>query len=135
MILSALRLKLAPYALAAKIGAVALVFALGLRAGCSWQGHRDAAALARKDSALQSARASLTAAAGALRQVDANTAAEIARASARAAANADAAAKAKKAAKEYLERLVEVEGDLEEAKRRSPACRAKLEERPCATLH
>lgn len=112
-----------------------VVLLVGVRGGCSWQASRDASAIARKDAALVKAATDLRAAGDALRAVDANTAAEVARAAANAAANADAAAQAKARAEDYLERLVALEVELDEAKRRSPACRARLEEKPCATLH
>lgn len=134
MILSALKLKLAPYALALKIGLLAVVFLLGLRTGCSWQADRDAEIIADKDAALVEASVALKGAAIALNAVNANTAAEVARAKASEAANAEEAAKAKERAEDYRDRLSEVEADLEEAKRQSPACRARLEERPCAEL-
>lgn len=134
MILSALKMKLAPYALALKFGLLAVVCLLGMRVGCSWQADRDAEIIADKDAALVEASVKLRAAGQALHQVNANTAAEVARAAANAAANAHSAAQAAKRAEDYRERLAEVESDLEAAMRQSPACRARLEERPCATL-
>lgn len=133
-LIEGLKLRFAPYALALKLGLVAVVFLTGLGVGCSWQRDRDAQKIGEKNMALVQASIDLKAAGRALREVDANTAAEVARAAANAAANADAAAQAAKRAEDLRERLSDVEADLEEAKRRSPACRAKLEERPCAAL-
>jgi hypothetical protein len=135
VIWTALTSRLAPYALALKFGLLAVVFLVGCRAGCSWQAGRDAKTIARKEAALVDASARLMAASDALRSVNAHTAAEVARAEASRAQNAQAAADADRRAKDYLARLVGVERDLELAKRQSPACRARLEERPCASLH
>lgn len=132
--IAALKLKLAPYALALKIGLLAVAFLVGLRAGCSLQADRDEAKMARKDAALVQASARLDAAAGALRAVNAHTAAEVAKAQANAADRAEEAAKASARADAYRDLLVEIERDVEQAKATSPACRAKLEEKPCATL-
>lgn len=129
-----IRATLAPYAMAIKAGIVALVFLFGLRAGCAWQADRDAAKIERKDAALLKASGDLRTAADALNAVSAHTAAEVARAAANAAQNEDAAKQAEARAKDYLGRLVRLEVEIEEAKRRSPACRARLEERPCAEL-
>lgn len=135
-ILAGIGAKLAPWKLAIQFGLLAVAFLVGLRSGCSWQADRDARAIAKVEAKRAHAVDALGKAAEALRDVSRRTRAEQARAEVAAKANRDAVREAREAAKGFAARLVEIEHEVELARRRGTAeCRAILETKPCAPLH
>lgn len=129
-----LRELVAPYTLWIKLGAVAVVLAIGVRGGCSWQASRGRAEVSAlradvkaKDAALGSAAAALRGSAAALKEVNAEAARRIAVADREAAALAEAGKVAQEAKAAAERRAAQLADQIEESKRKRPACAALLQ--------
>lgn len=131
--LAAASAALKPYLVWVKVAALALVFLVGLRAGCAWQGNRDASTIAGLRADLKVSGTELRVAGEALREVSARTRAAEARALAAQQANDASVAGAREDAERFAETLIEVAGEIEAAKK-DAACRAELERKPCVKL-